>query len=213
MKSVWDICIWLVCGGFGVGIVGCAPRAELPEYAGIEVPKAYERPDIWLTDTQGRRFNFRRETAGMVTLVEFGYTHCPDICPVTMANIAAALANQPYDVASRVRVYFVTQDPARDTSAVLRRWLDTFNPNFVGVVGPSGAIDSLAAAFDVPKAALARTSATDTAYTVGHASQVIVFTRDDRAHWVYPFGVRQEAWTRDIPKLVAFDSVVKRREP
>jgi protein SCO1/2 len=103
-------------------------------------------------------------------------------------------------------VYFVTQDPTRDTPDVLRRWLDAFNPHFIGVVGSPGGVDSLAAAFDVPRAALARTSATDTTYTVGHASQVIVFTRDDQAHWVYPFGVRQESWTRDIPKLVAFDS-------
>jgi len=184
-------------------LAGCAPRDAAREFSGVTVPKPYHRPDVWLTDTQGRRFNFQRESAGRVTLVEFGYTHCPDICPVTMANISAALARQPYDVSSKVDVYFVTQDPTRDTPVVLRRWLDAFNPRFIGVTGSPSAVDSLAAAFDVPRAALARTSASDTAYSVGHASQVIVFTADDKAHLVYPFGVRQEAWTRDLPKLVA----------
>lgn len=172
-------------------------------FAGVEVPKAYERPDIWLTDTQGRRFNFRRETAGAVTLVEFGYTHCPDICPVTMANIAAALDKEPYDVSSKIKVYFVTQDPERDTPVVLRKWLDSFNPDFVGVTGPAGAVDSLQRAFDIPAAVFTKSSPSDTAYGVGHASQVVVFTSDDQAHLVYPFGTRQEEWTRDLPKLVA----------
>jgi protein SCO1/2 len=172
-------------------------------FAGVELPKAYERPDVWLTDTRGRRFNFRQETAGAVTLVEFGYTHCPDICPVTMANIAAALERQPYDVSSKVKVYFVTQDPERDTPAALGKWLDSFNPDFVGVIGPANAVDSLRRAFDIAPAVLAKSSVGDTAYSVGHASQVVVFTADNRAHLVYPFGTRQEQWTHDFPKLVA----------
>jgi len=187
-------------------LLACSPRSAPSPFEGAILPHAYDKPDLWLTDANGRRFNFRTETDGKVALVEFGYTHCPDVCPVTVSNIATALAKQPYDVANQVRVYFITQDPARDSAAVLRRWLGNFDPKFVGVVGPQTAVDSLARAFDVPPAAAAKTSATDTNYAVGHASQVIVFTRDNKAHLAYPFGVRQEAWTRDIPKLVALQS-------
>jgi protein SCO1/2 len=182
---------------------GCADQRSPQHVAGVALPTPYQKPNIWLTDTQGRRFNFRQETQGKLTLVEFGYTHCPDVCPVTMANIAAALAKQPYEFSTRVRVYFVTQDPSRDTPATLRKWLDSFNHDFVGIVGPPGALDTLAAAFNISPPAFDRSSPTDTTYQVGHAAQVIVFTPDNLAHMVYPFGIRQQDWTNDLPKLAS----------
>jgi len=200
VARLWSAVVLLVSG---IGAMGCTPRPPAPAFAGVMLDTAYAKPDVWLTDTRGQKFNFRAADSGKVVLVEFGYTHCPDICPVTMANIAAALDKQPYDVASRVRVYFVTQDPGRDTPRALGQWLSAFDPDFVGVVGPVEATDSLALAFGIAKAALGRTSATDTGYSVGHASQVVVFTPDNQAHLAYPFGVRQEAWTLDLPKLVA----------
>lgn len=182
----------------------CTPKtAPQNHIAGVPLATPYPKPDVWLIDTQGRRFNLRQETKGQLTLIEFGYTHCPDVCPVTMANIAAALAKQPYEVASRIHVYFVTQDPARDTAASLRKWLDSFNHNFVGVVGPRGALDTLAANLNIAQPSFERRSPTDTAYAVGHSAQVVVFTSDNLAHVVYPFGVRQEDWVHDIPVLFA----------
>jgi protein SCO1/2 len=186
--------------------LSCKPRDQIGEYAGVIVSRAYDKPDVWLTDTEGRRFNFREATKGKVALVEFGYTKCPDVCPVTVSNIASALAKQPYDVASQIQFYFVTQDPERDTPKVLREWLDHFNERFVGVTGPQAAIDSLAEALDIAQAALAKSSPADTGYAVGHSSQVVAFTRDGKAHLIYPFGVRQEGWTHDLPKLVAITS-------
>ncbi|MEE8175168.1 MAG: SCO family protein, partial [Gemmatimonadota bacterium] len=71
------------------------------------------RPDFTLTDTRGRPFDFRRETDGKVALLFFGYTHCPDVCPVQMAGIAAVLRDLPWEIRDRIEVVFVTTDPAR----------------------------------------------------------------------------------------------------
>ena len=82
---------------------------------GIELPNPGPKPDFTLTDFAGRRFEFRRATDGRLTFLFFGYTHCPDICPVHMANLAAVIARLPRAEADRVRVIFVTTDPRRDT--------------------------------------------------------------------------------------------------
>ncbi len=94
-----------------------------------------QRPDLTLTDTEGRTFSFRDRRAGEVTVVFFGYTHCPDVCPTTMADLAAARRQLPEAVRHKVVVAFVTEDPKRDTPAVLRDWLDGFDPDFVGLRG------------------------------------------------------------------------------
>ena len=74
-----------------------------------------------------------------MTLVFFGYTHCPDICNVVLANIASALRGSPEDVRDSTRMIFVTTDPARDTAEVVREYLDRFDPRFEGLIGDRSA--------------------------------------------------------------------------
>lgn len=99
----------------------------------IEVSVA--RPAFTLTATDGQPFDFRGRTAGRLTFLEFGYTHCPDVCPVHMANLAAALAKLPPSDRMRVDVVFVSIDPDRDSLPVLRKWLDAFDPTFISLTG------------------------------------------------------------------------------
>ncbi|WNB84763.1 SCO family protein [Cellulomonas sp. ATA003] len=68
-------------------------------------------------------------------MVFFGYTHCPDLCPTTMADLAAARRQLPQEFRQKVVVAFVTEDPDRDSPAVLRDWLDAMDPEFVGLQG------------------------------------------------------------------------------
>ena len=75
------------------------------------------------------------ELEGSITLLFFGYTYCPDECPMHMANIGAALKKLPPGIADQVKLVFVTTDPARDTPVELRRWLDNFDRHFVGLTG------------------------------------------------------------------------------
>ena len=183
-----------------------APSAGMPEAGGTSVARAYPdprpKPDFTLTDTEGRPYAFREATAGSVTLLFFGYTHCPDVCPVHMANIAAALHKLPDAVARQVKVVFVTTDPERDTPERLRAWLGHFDPKFVGLTGSQAAVDSAQLAMRLPPAY--REPAADGSYLVGHSAHVIAFTRDGMARFAFPFGTRQSEWAQEIPRLVAY---------
>ncbi|MGH7590751.1 MAG: SCO family protein, partial [Gemmatimonadales bacterium] len=103
----------------------------------------------------------------------------------------------------RIQVVFVTTDARRDSTQVIRRWLDAFDPTFIGLSGDDTTIVRFES--DSRVALALPTSAPDSAgnYEVGHAAQVIAFTPDDSAHVVYPFGTRQEDWAHDIPLLLA----------
>jgi protein SCO1/2 len=183
-------------------VAGCGISAESGggTYRGVLLAHAIPRPDFTLTDTRGQPFDFRAQTDDTVTLLLFGYLNCPDVCPVHLANIATVMQGLPYDVAGHVRVVFVTTDPERDTPEKLQKWLAGFDPSFIGLRGTPDQIKRIEAAVNVaPAVPGARDSSG--AYEVGHAAQVIAFTRDDSAHLAYPFGTRQADWAHDLPLL------------
>ena len=184
-----------------------APSAGTPEAGGAsaarEYPNPRPKPDFTLTDTEGRPYAFREATEGSMTLLFFGYTSCPDICPVHMANIAAALHKLPDAVARQVTVVFVTTDPERDTPEVIRAWLDHFDPRFVGLTGTQAEVDSAQTAMRLPPA-YKEASVEGRPYTVAHSAHVIAFTRDGLARFALPFGTRQSEWAQEIPRLVAY---------
>lgn len=93
------------------------------------------RPAMTLRTTTGRRFDLQGRPASEATVLFFGYTHCPDVCPTTMADLGVAYRQLPGAARRDVTVVFVTEDPRRDTPGVLRRWLEGFDPRFVGLIG------------------------------------------------------------------------------
>jgi protein SCO1 len=125
-------------------------------YAGVDLPEPYRRPSFTLTDTSGAGYDFREKTGGTPTLLFFGYTNCPDICPATMADIAVALRGVDPALAEQVQVVFVTTDPAFDTPAVLGEYLDRFDADlptqFVGLTGDQELIDQAQLSAGVPLA-------------------------------------------------------------
>ncbi len=186
--------------------VGCKPSAPKPfNPDGLAAPKMdppLAKPDFVLTTTDGKPFDFRKQTDGKVTLLFFGYTHCPDVCPVHLTNIAAALKKLSPEVNNAITVVFVTTDPVRDTPAVIRSWLDHFDPRFIGLTGDSTALIAAISQLPFGKPSIERIPG-DTAYYVGHPATVLAYTRDNLAHVVYPFGIRQQDWARDLPLLVS----------
>lgn len=181
--------------------VGCKPTDSKifnPDgLAGPKINPPIPKPDFTLTTTDGKPYDFRKETAGYVALLFFGYTHCPDVCPVHMANIAAALSTLGPEVNQSVKVVFVTTDPSRDTPQVIRTWLDKFDRRFIGLTGDSVAIFS--AMKQLHLAPIEREAGpNDSTYSIGHSAFVLAFTRDNLAHVIYPFGVRQTDWARDL---------------
>jgi protein SCO1/2 len=169
-------------------------------YRGGLVSPPLPKATFTLTDTSAAPFDFRQQTQGFVTLLFFGYTHCPDLCPLHMANIAFALKKLPTNVAEQIKVVFVTTDPRRDSPKVLRSWLDRFDKRFIGLTGSESAIEVAQQASAVPPARKA--ALTDRDYQVGHASFVLAYTKDNLAHVIYPGGITQKDWEHDLPLLV-----------
>lgn len=178
-----------------------APAADTRTYRGTVLDAPVARIDFTLTDTRGELFSFREQTDGSLTLLFFGYTHCPDVCPVHMANLAAVLERFPYDVRNRVKVVFVSTDPHRDTPERIRTWLDGFAPYFIGLHGPLEEVNRIQQQLGLPVAGTGQARA-DGSYDVGHAASILAFLPGGPARVAYPFGTRQADWEHDLPLLL-----------
>lgn len=161
------------------------------------------RPDFVLRDARGGTFDFREETEGYLTLLFFGYTHCPDVCPIHMSSIADVQRDLGAEFGRHTKVVFVTVDPRRDTPERLVSWLGNFDPDFIGLYGDPAEIDSIQVGLGLPPAVVPDTSAED--YMVGHGSPVVAWPADDRVRVDFPFGTRQEDWRHDLQKLAGMD--------
>ncbi|MGQ0642149.1 MAG: SCO family protein [Gemmatimonadaceae bacterium] len=169
---------------------------------GTALREPLTKPAFVLTRSDGAAYDFVKETNGRLVLLFFGYTHCPDVCPLHMANIAAVLKKLPWEQRNALRVVFVTTDPSRDTPQRLNEWLSAFDPAFVGLRGTIDAVDDIQTSLGIAPAT--REPATDSGeYLVSHAAQVFAFGRDGVARVAYPFGTRQDDWAHDIPRLLA----------
>jgi protein SCO1 len=185
---------------FTLAYLAPAQQASGDSFRGGIVTPPLPKPRFVLTDTSGARFDFWERTTGSVTLLFFGYTNCPDQCPMHMANIGRALKRLPPDVTDRVQLVFVTTDPARDTAVALRRWLDHFDRHFVGLTGTDVELAAVQKAAGVPAAF--RSDQRSTSYAVAHANFVVAYTTDDRAHVIYPGGISADDWVHDLPLLI-----------
>jgi protein SCO1/2 len=186
--------LWLI---FAPVVLG--QEAGTDNYRGGLVTPPLPKPKFTLADTSGRPFDFAEKTKGYVTLLFFGYTFCPDQCPMHMANIGAALKELPAGIADQVKLVFVTTDPARDTPQVLRRWLELFDRRFIGVTGTERAIEAVQRAAGVPVAT--KTGPANSNYAVAHANFVVAYSKDNLAHVIYPGGVSKDDWVHDLPLL------------
>jgi protein SCO1 len=167
-------------------------------WRGRLVEPAPERPDAVLVDTAGQPFDLRAETGGRFTLLFFGYTSCPDACPIQMAQLAQALDR----VRLPIDVVFVTTDPERDTPERIRSWLNGFDSSFVGLTGTPDQLEQLQTDMQVSVAIREEPDAAGN-YLVGHSTAVFAITPDDRAHLSYPTGTRLEDWVNDLPEAFA----------
>jgi protein SCO1 len=158
---------------------------EAPEdrYAGLDLAEPYRRPTFTLTDTTGAAYDFKAATAGRPTLLFFGYTNCPDVCPTTMADVAVALRGVDPALAASVQVVFVTTDPAFDTPEVLGEYLGRFDADlptrFVGLTGEQDVIDQAQLSAGVPLAE-------DDGRL--HSSLLLLYGTDDQAQVAFDAG-------------------------
>jgi protein SCO1 len=202
----------LVAGAIALALTGCggsstpsaSSSSSAPTLHGAVPGQKPPRPDFTLVDTSGHTYDFGAQTRGKVTMLYFGYTHCPDECPTSMADLAQALTRVPPDVAKQVAVVFVTTDPWRDKKPVLRKWLDRFSPTFIGLTGTPTQIAGAEVKMGMPisRRVPEKKKSSVGRYSVDHFAAVMAFGRDNRLATLYPSGVTPGDIATDMSVLV-----------
>jgi protein SCO1 len=153
--------------------------------SGTWFPQGWQVADFRLTDSAGRPFTLSR-LSGAPTLLFFGFTHCPDVCPTTLVKLAQVrkAAGIP-----DLKVLFVSIDPQRDTPEVLERYVHAFDPQFEGVTGEPQAIEALARRFNV---AVNRVELPGGDYTMDHSAVVFLLNAQARVVAIFtpPFDAK-----------------------
>jgi protein SCO1/2 len=190
----------------GSGDDSGSPVSVVSEEAGSDkaatvLDQPFKKPDLVLTDTQGKKYDLREETAGKPTLIYFGYTHCPDICPLTMNNIAVAKKQLPKAEQDELRVVFVTTDPARDTPAELGKWLKGIDSQFVGLTGDFATIQASARTLGI---SIEPTHKDKNGKLVSvHGTQVVAFSpKTDAGYLLYGEDATVDDYIKDLPKII-----------
>ncbi|MET7450401.1 SCO family protein [Streptomyces sp. NPDC005574] len=196
----------LTLSACGSGDDGTSPVAVVSEDAGADgaatvLDQPFEKPDLVLTDTHGKKYDLRAETAGRPTLVYFGYTHCPDICPLTMNNLAVAKKQLPKAQQDRLRIVFVTTDPGRDTPAELGKWLKGIDSQIIGLTGDFATIQAGARTLGIT---IEPTHKDKNGKLVSvHGTQVIAFSpKTDAGYLLYGEDATVQDYTKDLPKII-----------
>jgi protein SCO1/2 len=159
------------------------------------------KPTGTLTADTGKAFNIKARTAGIVTLLFFGYTHCPNECPLTMSNTAAAIRMLPAADQGKVRVVFVSVDPGLDTLARLKSWLGNFNQSFIGLRGSLGQVDAIERQTGLP---IGPTFKDAGGYAqTDHATEMFAFSTDNVATEAFFPSTPPTAIAHDLKLLVA----------
>ncbi|MFI6447282.1 SCO family protein [Kitasatospora sp. NPDC050543] len=187
-------------GGTAGSTVKVSREAADSPYRGTVLSKHFDKPDLVLTDTSGNPYDLRKQTAGRSTLIFFGYTSCPDVCPTTMGDIGVAMAKLSPEEQQRIDVVFVSTDPERDTPKVLRTWLDSMGKSFIGLTGDLAKVKTAAKSLGIMIEDPVVNK--DGTVTSTHGAQVLAFLpSDDRAHVLYLSGTEPATYEHDLPLL------------
>lgn len=169
--------------------------------AGTEVTSTgWKLPQAELTDTTGATAPLNSHRGSKATLVFFGYTNCPDVCPGIMADLASALQRADASVRDAVQVILVTTDPARDTPEVLKAYLERIDPGFVGLTGDLSVITKAATSIGLSIEDAKKLPSGG--YEVTHSTQVMGFGSDESAAVLWSTGTSVANYIADITRLV-----------
>ena len=183
--------------GSSSGNAGTVDSVPQSPYKGTYLPRTFDKPDVTLTDTSGQPYNLAQQTAGKAVMLYFGYTHCPDVCPTTMGDLAVAVSKLPKAQQQQLDVVFISTDPTVDTPKTLRTWLDAFNSSFIGLTGNIDTIIKAAASVGVYVAA------PKAGEEPVHGAEVLgFFPSDNKAHILYTSGAAWGDYAHDIPLMI-----------
>ncbi|MGE0358323.1 MAG: SCO family protein [Burkholderiales bacterium] len=167
-------------------------------FNGVDITGADLGPDFRLTDHNGRERTLA-DFRGKAVAMFFGYMHCPDVCPTTLAEMANALQALGPD-AERVQVLFVTVDPKRDTPELMKNFVPAFNPGFLGLYGDAAATAKVTRDFKIYAAE--RPGKTPETYTVDHSAQTLVFDPEGKLRLMLPYGTTADKIAADLKILL-----------
>lgn len=181
-----------------VALLAFAAGCERSAFRSTDVSGAQFGRDFELVDHNGK---IRRlaEFRGKVVIVFFGFTHCPDVCPTTLAELAAAKRKLGAD-AARVQVLLVTVDPERDTPEVLSKYVTAFDPDFFGMSGSPQQIATVAREFKVVYQKVEGKQ--PGSYTMDHSAGTFVFDPQGRLRLYVSYGQGAEVFAHDIALLL-----------
>jgi protein SCO1/2 len=155
-------------------------------------------PDFSLPSSRDNQFTLS-EQRGKVLVLGFGFSHCPNVCPMTLANLAQTYKNLGA-LADQVQVVYVTVDPERDTPARLREYLANFNSGFIGVTGSASELAAVRQAYGIiAKKEMHKNGGT---YEVHHSSYIYLIDREGLLRALVPFGKSVDDITHDIKILL-----------
>jgi protein SCO1/2 len=175
-------------------LVGC--RAAPPLH-GTTVGDPLPAAPLHAVGADGRPYELASEK-GHLVLLYFGYTHCPDICPATLADWARARrALGPK--AGAVRFVFVSVDPERDTPAIVLAYARQFDSTFVGIAPTAIELETIKKAWGI--AAFKEPTGTEGGYGVAHPAQAFLLDREGRVTLMYPPGTRAEELASDLVRI------------
>jgi protein SCO1/2 len=188
---------------------GCAsPGSRSAGFTGDILPTPEILPTVPFTSDTGAATALPQLQQGHLLLVYFGYTHCPDVCPATMAGLAVALRALPAAQARKVQIAFVTSDPVRDTPRVMHAWLSNFPtgkaPAIIGLTSTLPTIDAAAKSIGVPLEPPVKQP--DGTYAVTHGAQILAFAHGKADH-LWLAGTAPRDFGHDISLLLKQDAI------
>ncbi len=183
---------------FAVLLAGCGGEQAKPGFKLTDVTGAGFGKELNLTDHNGQPRTLA-DFRGKVVTVFFGFTHCPDVCPTTlaeMAQVAKALGPE----ADKLQVLFVTVDPERDTPQVLKQYVPSFHPSFLGLTGDAAATAAAAKSF---KVFFQKQPVKGGSYSVDHGAGTFILDREGRLRLFAQYGQGAPALLHDIRLLLS----------
>ncbi|MCR6032006.1 SCO family protein [Nocardioides sp. zg-579] len=182
-------------------LTGCGGGGEEQEVTGSVVDPPFEVAATPMKDTDGKPFSLAEDTDARLTLVFFGYTQCPDVCPLVMQTLTSGLNKLDDAEREQVEVVFVTTDPATDTGPVLRDYLDRFDPSYVGVRGDLETTKAVAESVGVFVADGEELASGG--YDLGsHGTYVIAVDGNDRAPMFWRQSTSAAQFAHDVSSLL-----------
>jgi protein SCO1/2 len=198
MNKIWFIGSGVVIGLALTLVIGWYLLDQNYRYHGAVIEPPAQAADFTLTDQDGNPFRLS-DQKGKIVLIFFGYTHCPDVCPITLAEFKQIKAMLG-DKADQVRFVFVTVDPERDTPETINTFLQNFDPTFIGLTSDRATLEPVWKAYGVYQQKQDAGSAAG--YLVDHSTRTYLI--DSAGSWRinYPYGMEPEKIAQDLGHLM-----------